>query len=291
MTIRADPLRLEGDVRALEGERHPRSSPRALAAAADYIEQAFRATGLDVERRPFTFGGETYFNVVAVRPGSEPERPRVLVGAHFDSVRGTPGADDNASGVAGVLEVARLLSDQPLLGTVEFVAFNLEELQTYTYRVGSRRYAADARRAGIRYAGALVLEMLGYVSPARPSVPSLLFWKRIPKTSTFIVATGDGRSRSLLRAFAASAASATPGLPVVTLYSPFRGWLVPATRLSDNASFWDNRYPSLMITDTAFLRNPHYHRRSDSTATLDFGFMADVVTAVAVTTMRLAESR
>jgi hypothetical protein len=184
VNLRADPLRLEGDVRALEGERHPLTSPEALTAAADYIEQAFRAADLDVERRPFTFGGQTYFNLVAVRPGRDPGRPRVLIGAHFDSVRGTPGADDNASGVAGVLETARLLKDERLAATVEFVAFNLEELQTWTYRVGSRRYAAAARRAGVRYAGALVLEMLGYVSEAKPMVPALLFWKRIPRTST-----------------------------------------------------------------------------------------------------------
>lgn len=270
-------------MRALEGERHPLTSPAALAAAADYIERELGATSLQVERRPFSFGGATYFNLVAARPGSDAARPRVLVGAHFDSVRGTPGADDNASGVAGMLEVARLLAGHRLAATVEYVAFNLEELQTYTYRVGSRRYATAARRGGIRYAGALVLEMLGYVSRDRPSVPAILFWKRIPQTATFIAATGDGRSRALLRAFAASAASAAPSLPVVTFHSPFRGWLVPHTRLSDNASFWDNGYPSLMITDTAFLRNPHYHRRSDTSATLDFGFMGQVVTAVAET--------
>ncbi|MSR05905.1 MAG: M28 family peptidase [Gemmatimonadetes bacterium] len=288
MTSHADAARLATDVRALEGERHPRTSPGGLAKAADYIERELGAAGLVPERRPFSFGGETYINIAAVKPGADPERPRVLVGAHFDSVAGTPGADDNASGVAGMLEAARLLAGERLDATVEFVAFNLEELQTWTYRVGSRRYAAAQRRAGVRYAGALVLEMLGYVSPTRPSVPALLFWKKIPRTSTFVVATGDGQSRDLLRTFAASAASAAPALPVVTLHSPFRGWLVPHTRLSDNASFWDNGYPSLMITDTAFLRNPHYHRRTDSAATLDFNFMADVVTAVAATVVAAA---
>ena len=288
MISRADPTRLAAHVRALEGERHPLTSPGALAAAADYIERELRAVGLVVERHPFSFAGETYINLAAVKPGSDPGRPRVLVGAHFDSVRGTPGADDNASGVAGVLETARLLAGERLAATVEFVAFNLEELQTWTYRVGSRRYAAAQRRAGIRYAGALVLEMLGYVSPKRPSVPALLFWKKIPRTATFVAATGDGQSRGLLATFAAAAASAAPALPVVTLYSPLRGWLVPHTRRSDNASFWDNGYPSLMITDTAFLRNPHYHRRSDAATTLDFTFMADVVTAVAATVIAIA---
>jgi Zn-dependent M28 family amino/carboxypeptidase len=285
----ADPARLAADVRALEGERHPITSPGALEAAARYITGALAETGLAPERRSFEFRGQSYDNVVALRVGSEPERPRVLIGAHYDSVRGTPGADDNASGVAGMLEAARLMSGIGLKATVEFVAFNLEELQFYTYRVGSRRHAAAARRAGVRYAGALVLEMLGYVNrePASQYVPKLLFWKRIPRTGTFIAATGDRRSGPLLRTFAQAATHAAPDLPVVTFQSPLQGWLVPHTRLSDNASFWDERYPSLMITDTAFLRNPHYHRRSDTSKTLDYQFMARVVDAVVETAIRV----
>ena len=286
----ADPARLAAHVRALEGERHPHTSPAALAAAARYVESELGQLGLPVKQEPFGFRGDTYYNVVATRAGREPERPRVLVGAHYDSVRGTPGADDNASGVAGLLEVARLLGGATLGATLEFVGFNLEELQTYTYRVGSRRYAATARARGVGYAGALVLEMLGYVdrTPGSQYIPRLLFWKKIPRTGTFIAATGDRRSRQLLRAFAESAVAAAPDLDVVTFRSPFRGWLVPHTRLSDNASFWDERYPSLMITDTAFLRNPHYHRRTDAAGTLDYGFMAKVVDAVAETVRRLA---
>src|SRR5215472_4215954 len=101
----ADPGRLAAHVRALERERHPVSSPAALEAAARYLEEEFRAIGLHPERVPFAFRGETYYNVVARRPAADPARPRVLVGAHYDTVRGTPGADDNASGVAGMLEV------------------------------------------------------------------------------------------------------------------------------------------------------------------------------------------
>ncbi|MBI4499807.1 MAG: M28 family peptidase [Gemmatimonadetes bacterium] len=286
----ADPARLATHVRALEGERHPQSSPAALEAAARYIEAELQAVGFSPERRAFEFRGESYYNIVATRAGALPDRDRVLVAAHYDSVRGTPGADDNASGVAGLLEIARILSGTRPAATVELVAFNLEEIQAYTYRVGSRRYAAAARREGIRYAGALVLEMLGYVSrdPGSQYVPKLLFWKRVPRTGTFIAATGDRRSGRLLRTFADSAKAAVPGLAVVTLRSPLRGWLVPYTRLSDNASFWDEGYPSLMITDTAFLRNPHYHRRSDSAHTLDYEFMSRVVDAVVETVRRLA---
>jgi Zn-dependent M28 family amino/carboxypeptidase len=286
----ADPAQLAAHVRALEGERHPVTSPAALRAAADYIVASLRALGLPAELRPFQFRGQSFDNVVAVQTGTDAARPRVLIGAHYDSVRGTPGADDNASGVAGLLEAARLLAARPVKATIEFVGFNLEELQTYTYRVGSRRYAAAARANGVRYAGTLVLEMLGYFSREANSqyVPKLLFWKRVPRTGSFIAATGDRRSKALLKTFAQATESIAPDLELVTFRSPFRGWLVPHTRLSDNASFWDEGYPSLMVTDTAFLRNPHYHRRSDSAQTLDYESMARVVNAVVETAVRLA---
>ena len=245
--------------------------------------------GLHLERRPFSFRGTVHRNVVGTKRGREPDRARVLVGAHFDTVPGTPGADDNASGVAALLEVARLLAAEELDTTVEFVGFNLEEPQGYTYRVGSRRFAGEARRRGVRYAGALILEMVGYADPALGSqhVPLLLFWKRVPRAGTFLAATGDSGSRRLLRSFVDAAHAAAPDLALVTFRSPLRGWLVPETRLSDNASFWDRGYPALMLSDTAFLRNPHYHRGTDRAETLDFDFMARVTDAVAAAVRQL----
>jgi Zn-dependent M28 family amino/carboxypeptidase len=239
---------------------------------------------------PFEFRGQTFHNVVAGLDGSEPAAPRVLIGAHYDSVPFSPGADDNASGVAALLECARLLrSDEPR-ATIDFVAFNLEEQQTTTYRVGSRRHARRARKAGLRYSGALIFEMVGYrdTTPGSQSVPKLIAWKKIPRTGDFLAVTGDGRSRPLLRSFVAAARESVPELPVVPLVSPLRGWLVWQTRLSDNASFWSEGYPALMITDTAFLRNPHYHRPTDRADTLDFAFMAQVVDATVAAARLLA---
>ncbi|MGH7699997.1 MAG: M20/M25/M40 family metallo-hydrolase, partial [Gemmatimonadales bacterium] len=243
-----------------------------------------------VERRPFRFAGAEYRNVVATRTGGDAERPRVLIGAHYDTVPDTPGADDNASGVAALLEAARLLAPAALDATVELVGFTLEEPQGVRYRVGSDAYARDARRRGTRYAGALILEMVGYTDP-RPGaqhVPALLFWKRVPRTGTFLAATGDGRSSRLLRVFARAAAGAVLDLPVVTFRSPLKGWLVFDTRRSDNASFWDQGYPALMLTDTANLRNPFYHTAGDRLETLDFGFMARVTDAVVAAVRCLA---
>jgi hypothetical protein len=101
---------------------------------------------------------------------------------------------------------------------------------------------------------------------------------------------GDGRSRELLDRFAAAARTAVPELAVVPYSTRLRGWLMPLTRLSDHASFWDARYPSLMLTDTAFLRNPHYHRRSDTSTTLDYAFMARVTEATASAVSRLTDA-
>ena len=251
-------------------------------AASEYIADTLITLGLHVERRPFQFQGAVHHNIVGTKRGRHPDRPRTLVGAHFDTVPSTPGADDNGSGVAALLEAARLLAAEELNATVEFVGFNLEEPQGYTYRVGSRRFTGEARRRGVRYTGALVLEMVGYTdaAPGSQHVPPLLFWKRVPTTGTFLAATGDFRSRTLLRAFVGAANAAVSDLDIVTFRSPLRGWLVPETRLSDNASFWDRRYPALMLTDTAFLRNPHYHQGTDRAATLDFDFMARATDAV-----------
>src|SRR6185295_10125496 len=127
--------RLRDHVRALEGERHPDASPAALERAFAYVEAELVKLGLDVRRHPFTFAGRDFYNVVGVIPGTDPSAPRVLVGAHVDSVRGTPGADDNASGVAGVLECARLLAGTRPRATIELLGFNLEERQGWTYRV------------------------------------------------------------------------------------------------------------------------------------------------------------
>ena len=287
---RADPARLAGHVRALEGERHPDGSPEALERAVAYVERELAGLGLHPERHPFRFAGRPFANVAAELAGTDPAAPRLLVGAHLDTVRGTPGADDNASGVAGMLECARLLAGWRGRATLELAAFNLEERQGLTYRVGSRRWAAHARARGVRYRGALVLEMIGFRSRTLGSqrIPVPIRWMRLPRVGDYLAVVGDTRSRTLLRAFVAEAARAAPGLPVVSLHSPLRGWLVWATRRSDNASFWSAGYPALLLTDTANLRNPHYHRSSDRLETLDLAFAATVVDAVAACVRQLA---
>lgn len=277
---RPDRARLERDVRRLSVPRHPASSLAALKAAEDYVAAELEAAGLAVSRPPFAWAGREFHNVVGRREGSDPSRPWVIVGAHFDSTPHTPGADDNASAVAAMLEIARLTRDWRTTATMEFVGFNLEEIQQLVppiYRVGSHAYARDLRRAGRRVAGAFVLEMVGYTGERQMVPAAVTLVKKVPKTGDFLAAVGDGGSGHLLKAMERAADGV---LPLVTLTVPLKGWLVPDTRRSDNARFWDAGYPALMVTDTADLRNPHYHRETDTPDTLNYEFLAGVTEVV-----------
>ena len=282
-----DPVRLKADVRALSVVRHPVAAPEALAAAEDYVALELSSAGLRVERQLFEWNRTEFHNVVATREGSEPALPIVVVGAHFDTRAETPGADDNASGVAAMLEVARMLRGARLRATVQLVGFNLEELQRRPvhYALGSRAYARWLRERGQRVAGALVLEMLGFTQPRQGAPPGARLFAEVPRTGDFLSAVGDRQSRPLLAAFERAARA---HVPVSGLTVPFRGWLLPDTRRSDNCRFWDAGYPALMVTDTADFRNPHYHRPSDTPDTLDYKFLTRATAAIEAAVRELA---
>ena len=278
--------RLERDVRRLAVPRHPDTSPEALRAAEDLVALELGAAGLRVERQLFTSNGCEFHNVIGTLDGTDPGRPLVVVGAHFDSAPYTPGADDNASAVAAMLEVARMLRGRRPAASVEFVGYNLEEIQRgLGSRLGSRHHARQLRAQGRGVAGAIILEMVGFTGPQRYIPFSVRLVRRVPKDGSFLAAVGDARSRALLAAFRRAAKGV---LPLVHLTVPFKGWALPYSRMSDNARYWDERIPSLMITDTAFLRNPHYHRASDTPDTLDYRYMGLVVTAVTRAVAELA---
>jgi Zn-dependent M28 family amino/carboxypeptidase len=280
---------LERDIRRLAVPRHGEAQRAALREAEDWIALEFGASGLRVERQPFPWDGHEFHNVLGTWDGSDPSRPWVIVGAHFDSTPSTPGADDNASGVVAMLEVVRLLRAAGFRpdATVQFVGFNLEEVYHYwppVYRIGSRAYVAMLKERGVRVAGALVLEMVGYTGSKQVVPAAVQLVKRIPKTGNFLAAVGDGDSKALLDTFRLAAADV---VPVVDLAVPLKGWPVPDCRRSDNARFWDAGYPALMLTDTAELRNPNYHKATDTPESLDYAFMGRVVTAVARTVLAL----
>jgi Zn-dependent M28 family amino/carboxypeptidase len=209
-----------------------------------------------------------------------------VIGAHYDAAAGTPGADDNASAVAVQLEVARqvaaLRGNPALKFEVVFVSFALEEPPAYgTRHMGSRVYARQAAERGERIDGMICLEMVGYAcrEPGCQSYPFPLMFFGYPTAGDFIGIVGNFASRVLARRISDSFRE-NPDLPVIRLTVPLNGWVMPAVRLSDHAPFWDAGFPAVMITDSAFFRNPHYHLPSDRPDTLDCRFMAELVESI-----------
>jgi Zn-dependent M28 family amino/carboxypeptidase len=214
--------------------------------------------------------------LLATAPKAAGASAYYLVGAHYDTVPGTPGADDNASAVAVLLELAGRLRNERLKAPVLFAAFTLEEPPAYlTGHQGSRVFVRSCQSNSNRMLGAIVLEMVGYTAP-RQHYPYLARWPGYPAQGDFIGIIGNWRSLrfgwTVLKGFREN-----QSLPVRSLFLPFNGWILPETRLSDHASFWDAGLPAVMVTDTAFFRNPNYHLPSDTIDTLDFTFMAELV--------------
>lgn len=254
-----------------------------LEKTAEYIETFYQEINVDSHREPYLYGKSIVSNIVADIVFTNGDLKVFLIGAHYDSVRGTVGADDNASAVAVQLEVARVLSGikamENLDLTVRFVSFALEEPPAYATRsMGSRVYARKAKKDNERIDGMICLEMVGYTcqEPGCQKYPFPLMFLDYPKTGNYIGIVGNYRSRkftgSLFQSF-----EKNERLPVVKLTVPGSGYLIPNVRLSDHASFWDRGYKAVMITDTAFYRNPHYHRASDTMDKLDFSFMTELV--------------
>ena len=275
MEIRVDPQQLRRNLQAIVGERSPFSGQRHLAEVESFIEKELASYGLAVESNTFSYRGKNFRNIVG-RLSAQRGASLIILGAHFDSVEGTPGADDNASGLAVLLEAARLLSRARLRSELLFCAFNLEELNM----IGSTYFAKKLKAAEVKVDAMISLEMIGYTDPRPGSqkYPIGLSWL-YPDRGDFIGVIGNWNSSSLLRRFTRQMRQ-VPGLPVETLSVPGNGGLVPAVRLSDHSPFWDLGYPALMVTDTSFFRNPHYHGPRDTLDTLNLDFMAKVCAGV-----------
>jgi aminopeptidase YwaD len=275
--------RLRKDVLQLQGLRHGRHHRAALRRAAERLAVQLAAHGGILYRQKVPCRGNDYENLVSTWPGRRPDLPWLLLGAHYDGPSQSPGADDNASGIAVLLEVARALRKSQLRRTVQAVAFTLEEnyWPPGPSRIGSRTFVQNACTEGIRYKGALILECVGYANSAEGSQrrPALL-GVDVPAQGDFLAVVSNTRSAAVAKLFCAAASLAVPQLPVVLHQVRGSGRLLPPSRFSDHARFWDHGYPALLLTDTAMFRNPHYHRPTDVAETLNFTFMADIATAV-----------
>jgi Zn-dependent M28 family amino/carboxypeptidase len=275
MEIKVDSQHLRRTLEVVVGERSPFTSRHHLAVVESFIEKELLSYGLKVESDYFSYRGTKFRNILG-RSSTQRGASLIILGAHFDSVPGTPGADDNASGVAVLLETARLLSGTRLRPEVLFCGFNLEELNM----IGSSYFASKLKSAGAKVDAMISLEMVGYTDSRTGSQKYPIGLKAFyPDRGDFIGVIGNWNSNGLLRRFARQMRQVR-GLPVETLSVPGNGGLIPAVRLSDHSPFWDAGYPALMITDTSFYRNPHYHGSTDTLETLNLDFMVKVCEGV-----------
>jgi Zn-dependent M28 family amino/carboxypeptidase len=286
LEILRDALREHVNALAVDiGPRSP-SDPDGLVRAANYVHSVFEDAGLSVREQEYQYHDQRVANVLATIPATTGAPAYYVVGAHYDTVPSTPGADDNASAVAVMLELAGRLGQSSLKAPILFAAFTLEEPPAYlTGHQGSRIFVRSCQSNGDSVLGAIILEMVGYTAP-RQHYPFLPRWPGYPAEGNFIGIIGNRRSwrfgRTVLRGFRKNR-----DLPVESLFLPFDGRILPETRLSDHASFWDAGLPALMVTDTAFFRNPNYHLASDTIDTLDFTFMAQLVRSLELALLAL----
>lgn len=277
-TTRARILR---HLETLARERHPESAPQALSQTARYLEDGWSQSGWKAKRQLFHAKGGVFPNILATRNpagSNKAERPApLLVGAHYDTVTGSPGADDNASGLVVLLEVAERLNRTPLARPVWLAAFCLEEQGL----LGSAAFVARLKRSRQSLSGALILECVGYASddegsqrtPTGVPVP-------VPTRGNFLGIIGNDASRPFLESIESSARRSMPSLQTVALAVPSCGETLPDVRRSDHAAFWDQGFPAVMLTDTANFRNPHYHQPTDRVETLNVDFLEQVIEAV-----------
>ena len=277
--VAIDAAALERHVRMLASTLHPRSFEHAqnLDAAADYVLGEFRAIGASTDVQAYEVDGRTYRNVIA-RFGPA-TGPLLVIGAHYDSCGDTPGADDNASGVAGLIELARALVATPPTQPVELVAYTLEEPPFFrTESMGSFQHARGLSRQGRDVRLMLSLEMIGFFrdTPRSQHYPIGALKVLYPDEGNFIALVGEYRDFGAMRRVKGLFKGASD-LRATSINAPA---LVQGVDFSDHASYWRFGMPAIMVTDTAFLRNPNYHGAGDTADTLDYARMAKVVRGV-----------
>jgi Zn-dependent M28 family amino/carboxypeptidase len=247
-----------------------------IREAEQYIRTFLEKQEIPFELQGYDHEGNRFNNIVVSLDGDSRREETIIIGAHYDTVSGTPGADDNASAVAVLLELCRALKDYRPERTLKLVFFVLEEPPAFmTPAMGSYVYAAQARERGENIVGMVSLEMVGYFNEAEGSqaypVPGLNWL--FPDRGTFIGVVGNVSSRELTLAVA-EALKAGSGLPVEHLVAlPF----IPGIGSSDHGSFWKMGFRAVMVTDTAFYRNPNYHGEKDTIGTLRFDKMSGLV--------------
>ena len=276
-----------GELAGTIGERNV-FNPRALEAAAEYIERSWQQQGYDVKKQTYVAHGVESANLEVSRPGTLWPEEILLIGAHYDSVAGSPGADDNASGVAALLELSRLFATIEPEITVRFVAFVNEEPPFFYWgEMGSKVYAREARARVDRIRLMVSIESVGYYSDRAGSQrypPLFRFF--FPDQGNFLAFVSNFGSRRWLRR-AVEAFEASSDLPTesVAMFAS-----VPGIGWSDHLSFWKEGYPALMVTDTALYRTPYYHTADDTPDKLDYASLTRATEGLFATFQALSVS-
>jgi hypothetical protein len=258
----------------------------ALGAAADYIDTSFAEMGYHPVRQSYEARQKRFYNIIAEQRGTKRPAEIIVVGAHYDTHKDSPGANDHGSGIAALLELARLTLPRVPHRTIRFVAFTNEESPfTRTAFMGSQVYAKSCRERSENVIGMLCLETLGCFSEQVGSQWLSFHGLLLPRRGNFLALVGDRKSRSLLQTFSS----------VLTEHSTVRfreltlPRQLPGARSSDHWSFWKNGFPAIMATDTAPLRYRHYHTRQDTPDKINFPWLGHVVTALDAVLKNLAE--
>ncbi|MBM4152147.1 MAG: M28 family peptidase, partial [Kiritimatiellaceae bacterium] len=274
-----NPERMKAAVTLLSVDYSPRSyqNPDNLNRTADYIFNQFKQAGGEPAYQVFKNGRGEYKNVRCVF--GKGKGRRIVVGAHYDSCAQTPGADDNASGVAGLIELAHLLGKDDACGEVELVAYSLEEPPFFgTDEMGSYIHAQSLVRDQVDIQGVIVLEMIGYFSdePGSQDSPMLLLKLFYPNRGNYILVAGRDDQKSFTKQIKIGMKGATD-LPVYSISAPRS---LPGIDFSDHRNYWRWNMDAVMVTDTAFYRNKAYHTANDTADRLDYSRMGKTVLGV-----------
>ncbi|MCF8256405.1 MAG: M28 family peptidase [Flavobacteriales bacterium] len=286
---------LLASLETVNGIRHYNAAPQRLEEVRSHIETQFAAAGLQSERHAFTYANTGMGNIIGRLAGLKDEAVTYIIDAHFDGVSNGPAADDNGSGVAGVLEALRILSQYDFEHSIRFIGFDAEELGL----IGSQRYVQNGIKPYEDLQGVLNFEMIGFYSdePNSQMLPAgfdQLFPQAAQQVADneyrgdFLTVVGNTASNPLTTAFVDASTQYVPDLSLVVAEVPGTGTIAPDLRRSDHARFWDAGKKALMLTDASEFRNYNYHTPGDSIGTLNFTFMANVVKATLATAAQLA---
>jgi hypothetical protein len=290
-----DSNRLRSNLEFIQGIRHYQAAPSHLEEVKDTIQVRFENAGLQTYTQDFTNLNYLGQNIIGRKQGLGQEDSAYIVDAHFDSVNDAPGADDNGSGVSGVLEALRVLAPYNFSKSIRFIGFDFEE----TGLDGSVKYVQSGIPAWEKIKGVLNFEMIGYYTEKNNSqqVPSgfnMLFPTQYAQLvadtfkGNFIVNVGDQESGGLTQAYQTLSQQYVPALKTSTFVLPGNGTIAMDFRRSDHAPFWDADVPAIMLTDGANFRNLNYHEPSDTIGALSFTFMSNVVKGTVATIASLA---